>query len=125
MKAMVEAQIYRGYGVVRGGEVRLTHLQFVDDTIIVGEKTWQNVRSMRAVLLLFEDISGLRVNFHKSILTGANITEPWLVEAAMVMNCRRGTIPFVYLRLPIGGDSRKLGFWKPVVNRIVDRLFVE
>jgi len=39
-----------------------------------------------------------------------------------MMNCQRGTIPFVYLGLPIGGDSRKLSFWKPVVDRIVFRL---
>ena len=104
------------------GEVRLTHLQFADDTIIIGEKSWRNVRTMRALLLLFEEISGLKVNFTKSMLTGVNIPDTWLSEAASVMNCRRGSIPFVYLGLPIGGDSRKLSFWKPVVDRIVSRL---
>jgi len=44
------------------------------------------------------------------------------MEAASVMNCRRGSIPFVYLGLPIGGDLRKLSFWKPVVDRIEARL---
>ena len=39
MKAMVEAEFFRVYGVGRGGEVRLTNLQFADDTIIIGEKT--------------------------------------------------------------------------------------
>jgi len=38
------------------------------------------------------------------------------------MNCRRGSIPFVYLGLPIGGHSRKLSFWKLVVDRLVARL---
>ncbi|KEH38745.1 thioredoxin [Medicago truncatula] len=50
------------------------------------------------------------VNFHKSMLTGVNVSDSWLTEAALVMNCRRGTIPFVYLGLPIGGDPRKLSF---------------
>jgi len=90
------------------GEVRLTHLQFVDDTLIIGEKSW-NVCSMRAVLLLFEEISGLKVNFHKTMLTGVNVTDSWLSEASLVMNCRRESIPFVYLGLPIGGDYRILG----------------
>ena len=80
------------------------------DTLINDEKSWSNVRSMRAVLLLFEEVSGLKVNFHKSMLTGVNIFDSWLTEAAMVMNCHRGAIPFVYLGLPIGGDSRKLSF---------------
>jgi hypothetical protein len=114
--------MFSGYGVGKVGEVHLTHLQFVDDTLIIGEKNWQNVRSMRAVLLLFENISGLKVNFNKSMPTGVNISDSWLSEAALVMNCRRGTISFVYLGLPIGGDSWKYAFWKPVVDRIVSRL---
>jgi len=77
---------------------------------------------MRAVLILFEEVSGLKVNFHKSMLTGVNVPESWLSEAASVMNCRKGTIPFVYLGLPIGGDSRKVSFWKPVIDRIVSHL---
>ena len=78
--------------------------------------------SMCAALLLFEEISGLKVNFHKSMLTGVNVNDSWLAEAALVMNCRRGSIPFVYLGLPIGGDSTKRNFWKPVIDRIVARL---
>jgi hypothetical protein len=122
MKAVVVANLFHGYGIGSGNDVRLTHLLFADDTLIIGEKTWLNVCSMRAVLILFEEVSGLKVNFHKIMLTGVNISDSWLMEAASVLNCRRGSIPFVYLGLPIGGDSRKLRFWKPVVDCIVARL---
>jgi len=90
MQALVEAQLFKGYWVGRVREVRLTHLQFVDDTLILGEKSWLNVRSMRAVLLLFEEISGLKVNFHKSMLIGVNVNDSWLTEAALVLNCKGG-----------------------------------
>lgn len=66
-------------------------------------------------------MSGLKVNFHKSLLTGVNVSESWLLEAIVVMNFRKGTIPFVYLGLPIGGDARRLEFWKPVLHRITTR----
>ena len=122
MNAVVGAHLFTGYGVGNGDEVRLTHLQFADDTLIIGEKSWLNVCNMRSMLLLFEELSGLKVNFHKSMLTGVNIYASWLLEAAVLMNCRRGTIPFVYLGLPIEGDSRKLSFWKLVIDRIVSRL---
>jgi len=59
-------------------------------------------------------VSGLKVNFHKSLLTGVNVSGSWLYEAAMILNCRVGTLPFVYLGFPIGGDSRKLDFWRPI-----------
>jgi len=122
MNAVVGAHLFTGYGVGNGDEVRLTHLQFADNTLIMGEKSWLNVRTMRSVLILFEELSGLKVNFHKSMLTRVNIPVSWLSEAAVLMNCRRGTIPFVYLGLPIGGDSRKLSFWKLVIDHIVSRL---
>ncbi|XP_039687884.1 uncharacterized protein [Medicago truncatula] len=119
MKAVVGAQLFTGYGVGGANDVRVTHLQFTDDTLIIGEKSWPNVRSMTAVLLLFEEASGLKFNFHKSMLTCVNVSDSWLSEAALVMNCPRGAIPFIYLGLPIGGDSRKISFWKPVIDRIV------
>jgi hypothetical protein len=124
MKSLVDANLFTGYHVGHSNEVQLTHLQFADDTLILGEKSWSNVRSMRAVLLLFEAASGLKVNFHKSMLTGVNVSDSWLTEAASVMNCRTGKIPFIYLGLPIGGDMRRCSFWQPVLDRIVSRLSV-
>jgi hypothetical protein len=108
MKVVVGAHLFNGFPVGRLGEVSLTHLQFADDTLIIGEKSWLHVRSMRAVLLLFEEVSGLKVNFHKSMLTGVNIPNSWLSATASMMNCQRGLIPFVYLGLPIGGDFYKI-----------------
>jgi len=122
MNASVTNDLYHAYGVGPQREVRLSHLHFADDTLILGEKSWLNVRTISVVLLLFDEVSGLKVNFHKSLLTGVNIPLSWLSEAASILNCRTGTIPFVYLGLPIGGDDRKLNFRKPVVERISARL---
>jgi len=36
MNAVVAVDLFRGYGVGHSDEVRLTHLQFADDTIILG-----------------------------------------------------------------------------------------
>jgi len=44
------------------------------------------------------------------------VSGSWLSEAALVMNCRVRAFPFLYLGLPIGGDPRKLDFWKPILN---------
>jgi len=80
------------------------------------------VSSIRAVLLILEQLSGLKVNFHKSMFTGVNVSDSWLSEAARVLNCRVGTFPFVYLGLPIGGDLRKLDCWRPILICIISRL---
>ena len=80
------------------------------------------MRSIRAVLTIFEQVSSLKVNFHKSMLTGVNVSASWLTEAASALHCRVGSLPFVFLGLPIGGDARRLEFWKHVVDRILTRL---
>ena len=72
--------------------------------------------------MIFEQVSGLKVNFNKSLLTGVNVSNYWLNEVALVLHCRVGNFPFVYLGLPIGGDPRKLDFWKPIVNSVISRL---
>jgi hypothetical protein len=71
----------------------------------MGVKSWANNQPLRGVIFLFEVVSGLKVNFHKSMLVGVNVDETWLAEAANVLGCSVGRIPFMYLGLPIGGST--------------------
>jgi hypothetical protein len=122
MTTMVERGIFTGYRVGVQDPITVSHLQFADDTLLVGVKSWANVRALRVVLVLFELMSGLKVNFHKSMLVGVNISDSWLHEAASALRCKVGKVSFLYLGLPIGVDPRRLGFWVPVLNRIKNRL---
>jgi hypothetical protein len=119
---VVERNIFVGYKVGAASSVSVTHLQFADDTLLIGTKSWANVRAMRAVLVLFEAMSGLKVNFNKSMLVGVNVSDSWLNEASSVLRCRVGKVPFVYLGLSIGGDPRRLIFWEPLLRSIKLRL---
>ncbi|GAU44569.1 hypothetical protein TSUD_139420 [Trifolium subterraneum] len=67
-------------------------------------------------------MSGLKVNFNKSMLVGVNIPESWLGEVVSVLRRKVGKVPFLYLGLPIGGDPRRLGFWEAVLARLKNRL---
>ena len=123
MNALVETGHFSGYKV--GGNnnrVSITHLQFADDTLLIGDRSWANIRALKALLILFEATSGLKVNFHKSMLVGVNIQDSWLAEAASILHCKLGRVPFLYLGLPIGGDPRKLKFWQPLIDRIKSKL---
>lgn len=75
---------------------------------------------MKVVLLLFEEIFGLKVNFHKSMLFGINVSNSWLHYAIMVIKCKHCPIPFFYPGLPIGGDPKKIDVWYCLVERIED-----
>ncbi|MCH95507.1 LINE-1 reverse transcriptase like, partial [Trifolium medium] len=122
MRAMVQSNVFTGYSVGAVDPTVVSHLQFADDNLILGVKSWANVRALRAVLVLFETVSRLKVNFNKSMLVGVNIAESWLAKAASVLGCVVGKVPFVYLGLAIGGDPRRLSFWVPVLTRIKSKL---
>ncbi|GAU43818.1 hypothetical protein TSUD_248070 [Trifolium subterraneum] len=103
--------------------------QILDEILITNEavdeartKSWANVRAMRAALVLFMTMSGLTVNFNKSMLVGVNISESWLQAAENSLRCKVRQILFIYLGLPIGGNLRHLSFWEPVLTRIQNRL---
>ena len=56
MLSLIEAGLFHGYRVGREAEMCLTHLKFANDTLIIGVKSWLNVRFMRAVLLIVEQL---------------------------------------------------------------------
>ena len=112
MEALTRNNLFSGFQVGNSASTMVSHLQFADDTLILGQKSWANIRAMRAILLLFQSLSGLKVNFTKSFMVGVNVAQSWLAEAALVLNCKVGSIPFVYLGMPIGGNSRRLSFWE-------------
>jgi mannosylglycoprotein endo-beta-mannosidase len=122
LRVVVQSNIFTGCIVGSGVPIDVSHLQFADVTLLMGVKSWANVRALRVVLVLFDAVSGLKVNFHKSKFVGVNVVESLLVEGAVVLGCSMGWIHFLYLGLPIGGDPRRLIFWNPVVNKICSRL---
>jgi hypothetical protein len=88
MQAMVDTNVFTGYTIGTQDPISVSHLQFVDDTLLLGTKSWANVRALRAVLVLFEMMSGLKVNFNKSMLAGVHISNSWLREAAPALRCK-------------------------------------
>jgi hypothetical protein len=85
MRSLVDASLLHCYSVGVISPVHISHLQFVNYTLIIGDKSWANIWSMRAMLLLFEEVSGLKVNFQKSMLTRVNVSDSWLNEPSRVM----------------------------------------
>jgi len=79
---MVESNIFVGYRVRMHPPTIISHLQFVDDTLILGVKSWVNIKAMCVVFVIFEAMSCLKVNFHKNIMVGINTNDIWFNEAS-------------------------------------------
>jgi hypothetical protein len=97
-------------------------LQFVDDTIIMGEGSWDNLWIFKTVLRSFELVSGLKVNFHKSKLYGINLDDNFLRASSSFLNCEVESIPFRFLGIPVGANPRRRTTWTPVLDSMKKKL---
>ncbi|KAK2406586.1 hypothetical protein QL285_042301 [Trifolium repens] len=121
MRSAVELNRFKGFRVGRGGVV-ISHLQYADDTLCIGEATVENLWALKAILRGFEMVSGLKVNFWKSSIMGLNVSQDFMRLASVFLNCRVGSIPFKYLGLPVGANVRREATWEPLINSLRKRL---
>jgi hypothetical protein len=79
-------------------------LQYADDTILCLTNDIEKGRNIKLLLYIYEQMSGLKINFEKSevlILGGDdNIAESY----ADVFNCQIGSFPIKYLGVPISAS---------------------
>jgi len=121
MRNAVNRNMFKGFEVKRGG-VSISHLQYADDTLCIGEASVKNLWTLKAILRGFELVSGLKVNFHKSCLIGVNVPPDFMASACSFLNCRQGMMPFMYLGLPVGANPRRVETWEPLVEHLRRRL---
>jgi len=91
--------------------VEVSHLQFVDDTLLVGSGGINHIHTMKVVLCFFELVLGLSINFVKIQLVGVAIEESMLGTYAKMLNCKIFKVPFTYLGIPVGNNLRRSSTW--------------
>ncbi|GKV09906.1 hypothetical protein SLEP1_g21339 [Rubroshorea leprosula] len=102
--------------------LKISHLQFADDTIIFGEASKRNVKAIKSILRIFEMVSGLKINYNKSKLYGMNIEEEVYQHWAIFLNCKTGKLPMTYLGMPIGASLRSKDTWAELISKIGRKL---
>jgi hypothetical protein len=97
-------------------------LQYADDTIFLIKDDLEGARNLKFILCLFEQMSGLKINFHKSeifCLGEAVDKEFWYAD---IFTCPSNCLPMKYLGVPI--DDKKLckSLWLPTVEKVEKKL---
>ncbi|GKV05161.1 hypothetical protein SLEP1_g17203 [Rubroshorea leprosula] len=121
MKKAVNENMFKGIEIGKSG-LKLSHLQFADDSIFFSEATDQNVMVLKSVLRCFEMASGLKVNFFKSSLIGLNVEKNEMEIFANKLNCAIGQIPFKYLGVLVGSNPKRLSTWTLMIDTMRRRL---
>ncbi|RVW59655.1 putative ribonuclease H protein [Vitis vinifera] len=116
-----ERSLLEGFRVGRN-RCRVSHLQFADDTILFASSSEEELQTLKSLLLVFGQVSGLKVNLDKSNLFGINLDQNHLFRLALLLDCKALDWTILYLGLPLGGNPTACGFWDPVIGRISRRL---
>jgi hypothetical protein len=104
--------------LVDGG---LSILQYVDDTILFMEHDLEKAQNLKLILSAFEQLSGLKINFHKSEFFFGEAQDE--VNAyADLFDCGQGQFPMWYLGIPIHYRRLTLAEWKLVEERLQKHL---
>ena len=88
-------------GASVGSSLMVSHLLFADDTLIFFYANIDQMLILRMVLIWFEAVSGLKVNWGKSelVAVGAIHNMDLLVD---ILGCKQGSLPMKYLGFPLG-----------------------
>jgi hypothetical protein len=100
----------------------LSILQYADDTVIFMSHDVEKAVNMKLLLSTFEQLSGLKINFHKSEVFCFGRAKDHEIFYSQLFGCVVGKYPFRYLGLPM--HFRKLfnKDWKIIEQRIEKRL---
>ena len=79
----------------------LSVLQYADDTIIFMDNDLERAKNMKLLLCAFEQLSGLKINFHKSELFCYGAAKNNQNEYAQIFGSNVGSFSFRYLGIPM------------------------
>ncbi|XP_058746531.1 uncharacterized protein LOC131619458 [Vicia villosa] len=116
VKKAVENGDFKSFDINRVCSIDI--LQFADDTLLVGDGSWNNICAIKSVLMAFEIVSGLGINHHKRKLIGVNINSNFLDLASHFLSCRLEEKKFTFLGIQIGANPRRIATWRSLVIKL-------
>jgi hypothetical protein len=76
-------------------------MQYAANTLLFLEKKLDNARNLKWLLSYFDQMSGMRINFHKCDMVPVNISTEESQEYARSLSCKLGRFPIKYLGAPL------------------------
>ncbi|KAF5463588.1 hypothetical protein F2P56_019489 [Juglans regia] len=123
LSRMLEAVVVDG-GFLSGfsvGGVNISHLVFVDDTLLLCELDNGHILYLRALQICFEAVFGLKVNLLKSEMVPVDIVNN-VQDLANILGCKVSSLPLKYLGLLLGAAFKAKSIWEGVLEKNDRRL---
>ncbi|GKA12764.1 putative RNA-directed DNA polymerase, eukaryota, reverse transcriptase zinc-binding domain protein, partial [Tanacetum coccineum] len=121
LKDGLTANLFQGVKI-GSSEIRLSHLFYADDVIILSEWNQCDMDNIIRILNVFYLASGLKINISKSNLYGVGVSSDDIESMAAGTGCSASNLPFSYLGLPIGSNMNRIANWNSLIERFKIRL---
>ena len=105
--------------VFQGG---IISLQYTDDTLLFLKHNYQQVVNFKWLLTCFENLSGMKINYHKSDLLTLGLDEDENNSLARLFCCNIGSFPIKYLGVPLHFSKLRREDIQPVVDKLINRI---
>jgi hypothetical protein len=105
--------------VVPGGVISL---QYADDTILFLDNDVSVARILKWFLSCFEQMSGMRINYHKSDLMTINVEPEDAKLFAQIFCCKLAGFPFKYLGVPLHYSKLSKEDLQPIIDKLIKRI---
>ena len=99
----------------------ISHLLFVDDTLIFCGADPLQLWYLKGVFIWFQAVSSLKINMGKSELVPVG-DEVEVEELAGILGCKVSSLPMHYLGLPLGSGYKDTSVWTNVIEKTERRL---
>jgi hypothetical protein len=100
----------------------LSVLQYADDTILFMDHDYEKACNLKLILCAFEQLSGLKINFHKSEIFCFGEAKDNEHLYSQLFGCKTGTYPFRYLGIPMHVRKLSNADWSTLLERIEKKL---
>lgn len=120
MKRTQDAGLIQGLGnFLNLGNV--LNLHFTDDTSLCLQADCKMINSLKWILLCFENLSGLKINFDKSVMVPLNISDQHGQLLARQLGCKVAQLPINYLGVPLFWKKLPMSCWDDLIEKIDKR----
>jgi hypothetical protein len=81
-----------------------------------------SIANLKFILICFELLSGLKINYHKSEVVVMGVDAQEQARVANLLNFREGAFPFRYLGFPMSDKKHTIADMEPVVATFGGRM---
>lgn len=109
-------------GLGTNGDNKIAILQYADDTIFLINDKLDHAKNLKYILCLFEQLSGLKINFNKSEVFCFGEAKEKQDLYSNIFTCKVGSLPLKYLGIPIDQKRILNKDWKLAENKMEHKL---